>query len=71
MKKTEKSSVLSGNRRQLMMILSAVCLLLLGMIALGGWLWQDKALEVDFPEKIWPPVFSILSGQTGWGAICL
>lgn len=34
-----------------MMILSAVCLLLLGGIALGGWCWQEEALAVDFSRK--------------------
>ena len=48
-----------------MMILSAVCLLLLGMIALGGWLWQDKALEVDFSRKNLAPCLQYPFG-TDW-----
>lgn len=67
----EKSSVLSGNRRQLMMILSAVCLLLLGGIALGGWCWQEEALAVDFPEKSGSlPSISLWDRLDGAGYVC-
>ena len=48
-----------------MMILSAVCLLLLGGIALGGWCWQEEALAVDFSRKNLAPNAEYLFG-TDW-----
>ena len=48
-----------------MMILSAVCLLLLGSIALGGWCWQEEALAVDFSRKNLAPCLQYPFG-TDW-----
>lgn len=48
-----------------MMILSAVCLLLLGGIALGGWCWQEEALAVDFSRKNLAPCLQYPFG-TDW-----
>ena len=48
-----------------MLILSSVCLLLLLAIAVGGWMWQEEALVVDFSRKNLSPCLKYPFG-TDW-----